>query len=182
MSSEKVPNFVSKVWIWFLYNGEKKCCHPNIVRDFFQGSCRRCWCAWVVNSWVGVWPLPADFPFVSQIVTGPLPVFQCIRVQLCRVVCVPVCVWSPSLPYHPWPLQRVITRSSTTDSEVSTPDSSNNADPPSSHPPLLPLLWRLYIDVNHNYIFVQDILLFLSGVAGKRSRGPSPGKLWQLSI
>lgn len=66
---------------------------------------------WVVNSLVAVWPLPADFPFVSEIVIGPLPVFQPICVDLHRVVCrvcvshcVQVC--SPSLAYHSWPLQK----------------------------------------------------------------------------
>lgn len=101
------------------------------------------------------------------------PVHTCAFVQ--SHVCVFLCVWSPSLPYHPWPLQRVITRSSSTDSKVSTPDSSNNADPPSSHPPLLPLLWRLYIDVNHNYIFVQDILLFLMVLPEKGPLVPALG-------
>ncbi len=56
------------------------------------------------------------------------PLFLKLSLGLCQLsstytcafvqsrVCVCVCVWSLSLPYHPWPLQRVITWSSSTDS------------------------------------------------------------------
>lgn len=71
-------------------------------------------------------------PRCFRTVAGALPVFQHVRVFVCLYVCVCACVWSLSLPYHPWPLQRVITWSSTADSKVSTADSSNNADPPSA--------------------------------------------------
>lgn len=46
--------------------------------------------------------------------------------------CFCVCVVPPALPYHSRPFHRVITWSSTTDSKVSTADSLNNTDPPSS--------------------------------------------------
>lgn len=61
---------------------------------------------------------------------------------MCVFVCGPLTALS-----SPGLLQRVIARSSTTNSKVSTADGSNNADPPLVSPPLLPLLWLLYIDL-----------------------------------
>lgn len=53
----------------------------------------------VESSLVGVWPLPADFPFVFEIVTGLLPVFQRAHshVCLCTESCLGFCVCGPTL-------------------------------------------------------------------------------------
>lgn len=71
---------------------------------------------------------PCRFPLCfKKMVTGALPVFHVCLFVLLLCVCGP-----PALPYHSRPFHRVITWSSTTDSKVSTADSLNNTDPPSS--------------------------------------------------
>lgn len=88
-------------------------------------------------------------------------------------LCSCVCVWSLSLPYHHHPglspsLPPLL---------VKFPLQTAWTMQALPHPPPLPLLCQLYIDVSHKYIFVLDILLFLHGIAGKRSHGPEVGKL-----
>lgn len=110
----------------------------------------------VVNSWVGVRPLPADFPFVFELLSGLLPVFQhtcafvasCVSTLFLCVCVVPVAALSSlafaggyhsvyhyrQWSFHCWQLEQ--------------------CRPSLASPPPLPLLWQLYIDLNHKYIFV----------------------------
>lgn len=107
-----------------------------------------CWCFWVLNSWVMVWPLPTDFPFGFEIVTGALPAFQLVCVFVVWVALLaalsPLASWEG---YH--------FHSSTSDSEVSTAAWTMQILPQ------LTSLWQLYIEICQPYTFVQVSLYIL---------------------